>query len=222
MATATERALALPEILEQIFTPLCLEAQLPIGNYQSGRALQAAACVSRTWHLEAIRLLWKNPPNTRGDSIPQMLARIPQERRQVYANYLEEGLIDALESRERKATWMKEAQMHCKDVLPGLSFPKLKSVLVMVQPEADYVPPIESQNITDLFIHAWHEYEWELSTPARIGSALLEQIAKVFPNVETLKFMNGVNINQSALKQLAERLPKLKTFDHSLCWINED
>lgn len=84
--SAVQRALAIPEILSQVFA--CFYSY----DKRSCSQLLSCALVSKLWFSEAMRWLWRNPmpchsPSTCRDVL-DLLDKIPEARRNIYATYI--------------------------------------------------------------------------------------------------------------------------------------
>lgn len=128
--SAAQRALALPEILCNIFS------QKPHAYFMHTKAEQSDmlqfALVNKSWYEEAIRVLWARPIFP----IDQVMAQVPPRRRQHYANLVHTAQLTR-HARVRKDPFARGGPLH------GLVFPRMTRLFVNIFTTDLYVIPID-------------------------------------------------------------------------------
>ena len=130
--TAAQRALAIPEILNNIFTKKGKgDIYFTHTDAEQSDLLQWAL-VNKYWYAEAIRLLWAHPMSP----IDRLMARIPPDRRQYYANFVTWVQV-VRQSQAKKDHFEIGGPLH------GITFPKLTRLFVSIFTNDLYVIPVD-------------------------------------------------------------------------------
>ncbi|KAJ5347627.1 hypothetical protein N7541_001458 [Penicillium brevicompactum] len=127
--TPAQRALALPEVLSNIFSQNALDTQPLIHSKSQTRDLLNFALVNKTWYNEAIRVLWDHPTG----QIDQVMASIPADRRQYYANFIHWIFLLCRPGEDKR--FKSGGSLH------GLRFPRLDRLSVSLYTNRLYVIP---------------------------------------------------------------------------------
>ncbi|RAL08447.1 uncharacterized protein BO97DRAFT_408295 [Aspergillus homomorphus CBS 101889] len=188
--------------------------------YSRTGVLFRCALVNRLWFHATIPALWEEDLDWSFRSqIPDHLTQVEDpSRRQMYANYIK---------RANLTTVPEACSLKYAAALGGLQFPRLEYVK-LICPGADWqessnVPPLLSSRVKVLDIDP--RFEWNPITYCvkhAEWDELFEQIPKVFPNLETVTFMDCARVFPGALERFAKGLPRLKSFDHHCVVENND
>ncbi|PYI14160.1 hypothetical protein BO99DRAFT_345720 [Aspergillus violaceofuscus CBS 115571] len=190
-------------------------------HYTRAGALYRCALVNRPWSAATLPVLWRDDlgcSHSSNELLDRLARSADPARRQMYA---------AMVTRARLVTVGEPVAQGYGAALREVEFPRLESV-TLVCPGAgggalSYVPPVRGDRVRVLEIdprfESWPDTycvrhaEWE---------ALLEEIPTIFPNVETVAFLDRARVFPGALGRFAERLPALKRLDRRLVIENED
>ncbi|KAI5295319.1 hypothetical protein KEM52_001740 [Ascosphaera acerosa] len=210
---AMHKALAIPELLSQIFAQLLPSPRSAVdGDAAAARSqihdLQACACVSRLWNSEATRQLWHNPCHARRDDIASALARIDRCRRQRYARIVRECRVHTLSDWEAKLCPLQDVTL-----LDNLDFPLLRRVTLVAGVHAAVVPPIRAAGVRSLVVDVQHWLYHGIYVNMVEVNRILQQIPKCFPNLESVTFTSRGDVSSSAIAQMTQRLPRLQLLD---------
>jgi len=123
--TMTNRALALPKILENILSFIDKDTTSTwkdINNYEYSRAgiLLWCSLVNKFWNHEAMRILWSNML-TNEMRLDEIIDRISPDRRQIYANYIKTACIHT-------HVWVSEWMV--QRALDTVSFPGIRNLCI--------------------------------------------------------------------------------------------
>jgi hypothetical protein len=135
---ASQRVLALPEILNHVFAQKGQGDIYFIYNDPKESDLLRWALVNKTWYTEAIRLLWAHPMET----LDRVMATMPPDRRQYYANFVTWGQI-VYKTRSQKEIFDLRGPLH------GITFPRMTRMFVSIFTSDFYVIPVN------------HPFDWD-------------------------------------------------------------
>jgi hypothetical protein len=177
-ASATQKALSLPEILSGIFHWIYADEgrleEIPDRPHHytfvttRRNRLHSCALTSRLWFAEAIALLWKVP--SRPDleylecDIEARLGPLHPSRREFYAKFIEEGTIETRRG---------------DDVPPesdSVVLPSLRTLRLKISLSNSVVPAIVAPQVKQLDIDPWVELYPEDWVGENVMGKVLEQI----------------------------------------------
>jgi hypothetical protein len=130
--TAAQRALAIPEILNNIFAQKSQNDPYFHFTESEQYDLLRWGLVNRTWYGEAIRLLWAHPMGP----MDLLMANIPLDRRQYYANFITWARV--IRQAQSQETYFEDG-----GPLHGLIFPKLTKLFVSLFTTDLFVIPVD-------------------------------------------------------------------------------
>jgi len=218
---AVHSALHLPEILHIIFTwiqrdtggfwPLYdKEKDNAVDSYGVDGVLARCALVNKLWYLKAMPILWAFPNSHCGSKpacLTQIFGAIEPPRRQSLANFVREANLVTVDTSDNRDAAIR-----------GIAFPKLQTVTMTLDDYSGvHVPRIENHIIKSLDLDPRFEYYPDTygMSPDQMES-VLDQISIVFPELESLGFIDRAQVQTGALERLVKRLTSLKSFDHEL------
>ncbi|KAF3909677.1 hypothetical protein AA313_de0208025 [Arthrobotrys entomopaga] len=224
MSTAAQRALLLPEILSLVLEWVHAQEWLSsedMDNYpesytdlKSPNLANLARCarVNKLWFEESICFLWKDPNahNYGFYGLRHYFERLEPERRQFYANYVEECMIEDVQVQEQSNT-----------VLLELEYPNLKKVKLRAAGWFDcQFPKFGKNSVRKIeFDPRFDVYPDTYGVRQDEMKQSLDYIAETFPDLETLDVIDRCLAYPGDLESFARRMPKLKSFDHRLVWV---
>lgn len=174
--------------------------------YDRHGVLLRCMLVSRHWFDMAVKVLWRFPSKYEYglDSLARRMMGLEKERRQFYADLVEE------------ATEMTGKDKEKDEALEGLKFPKLKKVRLMTRDA--YVPKIEARGVESVVI----DPHYEPCNPEYYGvtqgemERVLEQIVELWPDAREVVFEDSALAWPGAMERFRKRMGRLEVFDHKL------
>lgn len=185
--TAAQRALMIPETLEAVLlwidrdtTGYWYEHGQPQIYYQREGVLARCGLVNRCWYKQATRLLWKHPApkfrHHRQNSLPALFDNIDSERRQFYADFIENGVLVTVSSSDAS---------HVDEALRGLRFPKLESLSMYIEGGfyGYHIPRVEHPQLSALEIDPPYDVSTDtFGVPIDDMDEILEQVPVSSPS----------------------------------------
>ncbi|PWY81507.1 hypothetical protein BO94DRAFT_547793 [Aspergillus sclerotioniger CBS 115572] len=234
--TATSHALALPEIVHEIFLWIMSDHAstwkfLKDGvteepnddtdwsdweeshrSYGRHGVLVQCAQVNRLWFREAVPFIWPDLADYEYyRSLPEFFVDVPDlARRQFYASFVEQADLRPVE--------VGESPQAVDQALSGVTFPKIQSLRLRLPGcyEPYHLPRVCCPKMVTLEIDPRFEYMPDTYCVLREEwDEMLRQIPMIFPNLETVRIIDRARVHPGALEQFAARLPLLKVFEHS-------
>ncbi|KAL4882737.1 hypothetical protein BJY04DRAFT_39126 [Aspergillus karnatakaensis] len=211
---ASQRALFLPEILQQIIHWIFLDeeglevhgpededGEFEIERIERKDTLFRCALTSKLWFTESIAFLWKLPPYPDlyylWNNVEDRLAPIADRQRQAFfASFIEEGRIKV------------QSEDDGPSELDGVALPGLKSLCLAVPFFDSVVPKIVAPHLKKLEIDPRHEVYPDQWVEVEIMGVVLEQIPELFPNLEEVSFIDWCFVKQRDYERFKERLPR--------------
>lgn len=183
--TAAQKVLSIGELVGLIFSHL--------GD--NSRTVAICTSVNSLWCAEAIRLRWKCPKKKPfGKSLASIFAGIDPQRRQLYANYVQEGRLDVV-LKKNISVW--------NAFFREVTFHRLCSLTVYVdvcQPRI-YLPHIRAPGVTILHIR------FKCIHPRLYGMRRIEDLLKNLPRHMVCQF---IPMKYTLLTTLKRRFQGLK------------
>jgi hypothetical protein len=145
--TAAQRALAIPEIVAEIFTYLIIEPE-PVDGEQQAICVQELLCscsgVNSLWCAETMRHLWQHPTKGKLVSLDERLARVHPACRQFYASFVQSAKIVST----HPADFPRQTA-----IMRDLTFPKLNSLALCIDASRERIllPWPNAPNVEKLF-----------------------------------------------------------------------
>lgn len=231
--SAVQRALHIPEVLDAIVE------QVHRTGDDDDRDQQVLNCglTCKRWFDAAVGVLWRSPTErdildselgTTFCHLPFLLSKVDPARRQFYASAVEScNLIT-----DNRA-------LHYDYTIEGITFPKLQAITIFLD-HGRHVSPLAGHRVRRIALDPSYEPEPAsfgvsaddldailgdivVSLPARPRpTSQSSQILTVpshqeaFPETEEIEFVDTCQVHAGSLEVFAERLPKLRTFDHSM------
>lgn len=127
--TPVQRALALPEILSNIFAQRSKNSLTHFKTRSESSNLLKFALVNKTWYNEAIRELWGHPAH----QLAPIMSTIPPHRRQYYADFIWWAHVQDYPYMD---SFGPNGPFH------GLKFPRLTQLSVCIYTKRLYVIPL--------------------------------------------------------------------------------
>ncbi|KAJ5822361.1 hypothetical protein N7447_004701 [Penicillium robsamsonii] len=176
--------------------------------------LVRCAQVSRQWHYEAARVLWREWKQFEFWHYPfvTMFEKIEPARRQFYAELIHHVEVYAVER--------EELHQSVTGVFDGLCFSNLESLTLLVAgeptPRDDRVeiPIFHAPRLITLSFDPYYGYDPETYGVGQDEWKQLFDIVTVrFPDVENISFLDQAEVCSGEIKNFRDRLPRLKKFD---------
>ncbi|KAF4555929.1 Hypothetical protein D9617_2g058940 [Elsinoe fawcettii] len=205
--SAAQRALSLPEVVSALFQYIYAGFYYSIritedeyGHFDEYDLLFQCSLVNKLWYKEATRLIWKEPRQMTWNRGPaEILAPIPADRRQYYANFIEE--VEIFVPCESEAAEEKDTSPLHKVV-----FPRLKRMRVYLDWDAQ-LPRLDCPNLQELNLDPRHEFYpemWCITQPDT--DRILDQVATLYPKLPTLSFWDECIAHPGTLQKFKERM----------------
>ncbi|PNS20292.1 Phospholipase D1 [Sphaceloma murrayae] len=158
--SAAQQALRIPEIIgtlmegihqrDERFDYMIYDADGEHEKYcDAVNLLSQCAFVNKLWYSEALRLIWRKSQDLRWNrTLLQLFAKIPADRRQYYANFVETGSMMSVSDQMRE---------EANETFRGILFPKLHTVTILVDPYHN-LPRVDCPNLQKLVIDPRREF----------------------------------------------------------------
>jgi hypothetical protein len=151
-STVAQSALAIPEIVAEIFIYL-IQERCGMSNFgepssvQDARSLLPCSRVNSLWWAEAMRYTWRYPTIGTKASLDLRLAKVHPSRRQFFAKFIKRAKI--VSAYPGDFPWRAA-------VLRGLVFPKLDSLALCIDYSSERIllPLPRASNIWNLYIQS--------------------------------------------------------------------
>nr|POF12689.1 hypothetical protein CFP56_09841 [Quercus suber] len=177
---------------------------------QSQEDLRRCCLVNRLWFEDAAPLLWRDldcPDVAHQIIVTDILLGIPDPgRRQFYAKFVQ------------RCTDYARSQHKPRDFVDA-EFANLKALKLILGGE--HVPNINARPLKSLVIDPQSEhcsaYEYDIAQEEM--KMIFESLPTLFPNLESIVFVDRVRVYPGELERLAAQLPRLKEFDHGMVYV---
>ncbi|KAF2222021.1 hypothetical protein BDZ85DRAFT_174484, partial [Elsinoe ampelina] len=211
---AAQRALQLPEIVSVLFQIIHTGPYAVSYTHNATKRyldeidiLFRCSLVNKLWYKEATRLIWIEPQiMTYSVSFPDLFAAIPADRRQFYANFVEEVTYMSLND--------KETAKH-NELFENVVFPRLENICVRLDWES-CIPKLNCPNLQELNLDPRHEYYPEMWVVTQDRTdIILDQVATLYPEVPSISFIDQCIAFPETMQKFKDRMgSSLKHFDH--------
>ena len=184
--------------------------------YWADGVLFRCALVNHAWFYEVIRHLWKRSPAAEIPpiSLSDLMEKVEPSRRQLYADWIEEGFQMSEPSDDYYGMKPDEIDITFpqNDLFENIKFPRLKKIeirldgcrlpiiageyaeVVTIDPPFDDIPTHRGVDQDDM-------------------AAVFDNIAISFPNAKSVVIKDDCGVYPATLKKFMKQMPKLEHFD---------
>lgn len=172
--------------------------------YSSQSTLFRCILVNKLWFYEGARLLWKKP-YVDGEMLTHHMARIVPERRQFYANIIEDAFQGTLYNPPDKT-----------NLLEGIKFPRMKTLRLELT--YVYLPELDGSRVEILELVPCHRlyYSGRIRLHRNHVEHILDQIEILFPKVKSVSFMDFALDWLGTIKKFRQEMKDLKVFNYEM------
>jgi hypothetical protein len=230
--TAAQRVLAMPEVLEQVFTWISLDYRFSapvnppqisdsdaasqdsddsdgssdVETYGVSHVLAQCASVNQLWLQEVARITWKSPPLqwfwSTASELADKFKETAPSRRQFYADRICSLAFKALQ---------EDQADEVNDALQDLLFPSLVELSLRLTWDTTFLPMIKAPSLKVL--HLDPSFDFNPVTYRfypEDWDKVLAQIIEMYPSLEEVSIDDYALVGDGALDNFVKQMPCLK------------